>query len=69
MYKEDNNKEEKFNNEYKEEKIMDITSIEVGEDATKYGEFVSSYFAWIDLEEQKNKVKKIEKMTDKKRKR
>ena len=26
---------------------------EVGEDTTKYGEFVSSYFAWIPLPEQK----------------
>ena len=25
---------------------------EVGEDSTKYGEFVSSYFAWISLPEQ-----------------
>ena len=24
---------------------------EVGEDATQYGEFVSSYFAWIPLPE------------------
>ena len=35
------------------------------EDVTKYGEFVSSYFAWITLEEQKNKVKKMEEMTNK----
>ena len=30
---------------------------EVGEDSTKYGEFVSSYFAWIPLPEQKEKAK------------
>ena len=35
------------------------------EDVTKYCEFVSSYFAWITLEEQKNKVKKMEEMTNK----
>lgn len=31
------------------------------EDVTKYGEFVSSYFAWITLEEQKTKLKKWKK--------
>ena len=36
---------------------------EVGEDATHYGEFVSSYFAWLSLEEQKNRVNKMENMT------
>ena len=36
---------------------------EVGEDATKYGEFVSSYFAWIPLSEQKEKVNKLENIT------
>ena len=35
------------------------------EDATKYGEFVSSYFAWLTLDKQKEKTKDIEKMTDK----
>lgn len=39
---------------------------EVGEDATKYGEFVSSYFAWIPLPEQKEKAEEMEKMTKKK---
>ena len=36
---------------------------EVGEDTTKYGEFVSSYFAWIPLPEQKEKADKMTKMT------
>ncbi len=36
---------------------------EVGEDLTKYGEFVSSYFAWIPLPEQKEKVNKLENIT------
>lgn len=39
--------------------------IEVGEDATKYGEFISSYFAWVSLPEQKEKVEKLEEMTKK----
>lgn len=33
------------------------------EDTTKYGEFVSSYFAWLTLERQKDKAKSMEKMT------
>ena len=49
----------------KENNKNDIHSkeIEVGEDATKYGEFISSYFAWITLPEQKNKAKKLENIT------
>lgn len=49
----------------KKEKIMDISSVEVGEDATKYGEFISSYFAWVPLPEQKEKAEKLEKITKK----
>ena len=37
--------------------------VEVGEDTTKYGEFISSYFAWVPLPEQKEKAKEMEKMT------
>lgn len=36
---------------------------EVGEDATKYGEFVSSFFAWIPLSEQKERADKLENIT------
>lgn len=39
--------------------------VEVGEDSTKYGEFISSYFAWISLPEQKEKVEKMQNMTKK----
>ena len=38
---------------------------EVGEDTTQYGEFVSSYFAWIPLPSQKEKAKKMVNMTKK----
>ncbi len=41
---------------------------EVGEDSTKYGEFVSSYFAWIPLPEQKEKAKRLENITKKENK-
>ena len=33
------------------------------EDKTKYGEFVSSYFAWIPLEKQKEKAEDLENKT------
>lgn len=35
------------------------------EDTTKYGEFVSSYFAWLTLDGQKEKTAKMEEMTKK----
>jgi hypothetical protein len=35
------------------------------EDSTKYGEFISSYFAWIPLSKQKEKVEKLENITKK----
>ena len=38
-------------------------NLEQDEDVTKYGEFVSSYFAWMSLEEQKDRVNKMENMT------
>ena len=45
------------------------TSEEVGEDSTKYGEFISSYFAWVSLPDQKEKVEELENITKKKEKR
>jgi len=33
------------------------------EDATKYGEFVCSYFNWISLDKQKEVVDELEDMT------
>ena len=35
------------------------------EDVTKYGEFVSSYFAWITLEQQKKRAEEMQNMTKK----
>jgi len=37
----------------------------VEEDTTKYGEFISSYFAWITLERQKEEAEKLENITKK----
>lgn len=55
--KKDSREFEHFENE--------ISNNEVGEDATQYGEFVSSYFAWIPLPKQKEKAEELDKMTKK----
>ena len=39
------------------------THPEVGEDATQYGEFVSTYFAWIPLPNQKEKAEEMANIT------
>ena len=44
------------------------THPEVGEDATQYGEFISTYFAWVPLPEQKEKADEMAKMTKKEKK-
>ena len=36
---------------------------ETEEDVTKYGEFISSYFAWLTPERQKKRAKEIDDMT------
>ncbi len=41
------------------------THPEVGEDATQYGEFVSTYFAWVPLPDQKEKAEEMNRMTKK----
>ena len=55
--KKDSREFEHFENE--------ISNNEVGEDATQYGEFVSSYFAWIPLPKQKERAEELDKMTKK----
>lgn len=44
------------------------THPEVGEDATQYGEFVSTYFAWIPLPDQKQKAEEMANITKKNKK-
>lgn len=53
------------NNTYEDKKKIRHHIHEV-EDATKYGEFVSSYFAWLTLERQKENAKAMENMTKEK---
>lgn len=38
---------------------------EIAEDATEYGEFISSYFAWIPPEKQKQRADELDKNTKK----
>ncbi len=38
------------------------------EDTTRYGEFVTSYFAWVPMSKQKEKVEKLENITKKREK-
>ena len=50
------------------EKQVEVGINEVGEDTTKYGEFISSYFAWVSLPNQKDRVEELENMTKKREK-
>ncbi len=43
----------------------EIGDLEDMEDVTKYGEFVSSYFAWISPERQKKRANEMENITNK----
>lgn len=38
---------------------------EMGEDATKYGEFVCSAYHWLSPEDQKKQANEMQRMTDK----
>ena len=49
------------------EKQVEYGVAEVGEEATKYGEFISSYFAWVSLPQQKEKVEELQDMTKEKK--
>ena len=51
----------------KKEKQVEYGVAEVGEDATKYGEFISSYFAWVSLPEKKEKVEELQDITKEKK--
>ena len=48
-----------------ENENLEIAVHEVCEDNTKYGEFISTYFAWIPLSKQKERAREMEKMTKK----
>ena len=50
------------------EKQVEVGIAEVGEDSTKYGEFISSYFAWVSLPQQKEKVEELEEIKKERKK-
>ena len=67
-------KDKKMYNEIKENEIEkdnvgqnknyeNINKGEHVEDVTKYGEFISSYFAWVPPERQKKRAEEIDNMT------
>ena len=53
------------NTDNKNLKSIKVENDEEIEDATEYGEFISSYFAWIGLKKQKENVERLEKITNK----
>ena len=55
-------KDEKDIQETAKKEKMEM-QVEVGEDASKYGEFISSYFAWISLAKQKERAEHLEEVT------
>lgn len=66
-----NDKKSKENDKKNIEKSHDIHSqeCEVGEDTTKYGEFISSYFAMGSITWAKRKYRKVGKYLKRKKKR
>lgn len=53
-----------FGEEKKDEKKeFREKNISIKEDKTKYGEFVSSYFQWIPVSEQKKRAEELDNMT------
>lgn len=53
----------KYDNNKRNTSAENIDKNENMEDVTKYGEFVSSYFAWLTPERQKKRAKEIDDMT------
>ena len=65
MDNENINNIDKYRNEDMEKRVNKSLEekYEVGEDSTKYGEFISSYFAWISLPNQKERAEELQNMT------
>ena len=53
-------------NNYNSENVKEEKMKKEKEDATKYGEFVSSYFGWVSMEKQKDRAEELENITKKK---
>ena len=61
-------KKDKIEENRENQKVERREEPEVGEDSTKYGEFISSYFAWLSLPEQKEKAKRLQEIAKKDKK-
>ena len=60
---------ENLQNQTIENKEKSIKYVEEDvEDITRYGEFVTSYFAWVPMSKQKENVEKLENITKKREK-
>lgn len=60
---------ENLQNQTIENKEKSIKYVEEDvEDTTRYGEFVTSYFAWVPMSKQKENVEKLENITKKREK-
>ena len=55
----------KYEENKENQKVARRNEPEVGEDSTKYGEFISTYFAWIPLPEQKENAERLQNITKK----
>lgn len=57
--------QEKVNDHIEEERKEQVNyaNQEIGEDVTQYGEFVSTYFAWVPPTKQKIRANELEEMT------
>ena len=54
---------EKKSKKEEKQKQVEVGVQERGEDSTKYGEFISSYFSWLSLSQQKEKAEELEDIT------
>ncbi len=61
-------KKDKIQENKENQKVARKNEPEVGEDSTKYGEFISTYFAWIPLPEQKENAERLQNITKKDKK-
>ena len=59
--------ENKFKNQILSENLQNQT-IQNKKETIKYGEFVTSYFAWVPMSKQKENVEKLENITKKREK-
>ena len=58
-----NKNKNKNNNNDKVKEQSKKMSMEIGEDATKYGEWMSSFFEWVTPDKQKDRAEELNDMT------